>query len=191
MDADAWDARYAASDRVWSEQPNHWVVSLVDSLPVGTALDLGAGEGRNSLWLAENGWRVTAVDFSSVAIDRGREAPGGSRVDWQVADVTTYSPDRTFDLVLVCYLHLPRAVMRGVLARAAGWVAPGGRLVVVGHDVRNLTDGIGGPQEADRLHDTDLYADIAEGLLVDRLEQVERDTPAGTAIDVVLRAARA
>jgi 2-polyprenyl-3-methyl-5-hydroxy-6-metoxy-1,4-benzoquinol methylase len=190
MDAEAWDARYAASERVWSEQPNHWVVGLVEGLPAGTALDLGAGEGRNSLWLAENGWRVTAVDFSSVAIDRGREAPGGSRVDWQVADVTTYAPDRAFDLVLVCYLHLPRPVMRDVLARAASWVAPRGHLVVVGHDVRNLSHGVGGPQDADRLHDTDLYAGIAQGLVVDRLEQVERDTPQGTAIDVVLRAAR-
>jgi SAM-dependent methyltransferase len=190
VDAEAWDERYAASERVWSAEPNHWVVVLADQLVPGTALDLGAGEGRNALWLAGEGWRVTAVDFSAVAVERGRGAPGGSRVDWQVADVTTYAPDRAFDLVLLCYLHLPRRAMQQVLAHAASWVAPGGHLVVVGHAVRNLAQGVGGPQDADRLHDLDLYAQASDGLVVDRLEEVDRVTPEGTAIDVVLRARR-
>jgi SAM-dependent methyltransferase len=190
VDAETWDERYAAAERVWSTEPNHWVVLLTEQLVPGTALDLGAGEGRNALWLAQQGWRVTAVDFSAVAVDRGRGAPGGSRVEWQVADVTTYAPDRTFDLVLLCYLHLPRRLMQQVLAHAASWVAPGGHLVVVGHAVRNLTHGVGGPQDADRLHDLDLCAQAAQGLVVDRLEEVDRETPQGSAIDVLLRARR-
>jgi SAM-dependent methyltransferase len=190
VDAEAWDERYAGAERVWSAEPNHWVVLLTEQLGPGTALDLGAGEGRNALWLAERGWRVTAVDFSAVAVDRGRGGPGGSRVEWQVADVTTYAPDRAFDLVLVCYLHLPRSAMVPVLARAASWVSPGGHLVVVGHAVRNLTDGMGGPQDADRLHDVDLYAQASDGLVVDRLEEVDRETPQGRAVDVLLRARR-
>jgi SAM-dependent methyltransferase len=190
MDAETWDARYTASQRVWSAEPNHWVVLLTEDLRPGTALDLGAGEGRNALWLAERGWRVTAVDFSAVAVERGRASAGGTRVDWQVADVTTYAPDGPLDLVLVCYLHLPRAVMRPVLAHAASWVAPRGHLVVVGHAARNLTEGHGGPQDPDRLQDADLYAEAAEGLVVERLEEVDRVTPEGTAIDVLLRARR-
>jgi SAM-dependent methyltransferase len=190
MDAETWDARYAAAQRVWSAEPNHWVVLLTEDLPVGRALDLGAGEGRNALWLAARGWAVTAVDFSAVAVERGRASAGGTRVDWQVADVTSYAPDAPLDLVLVCYLHLPREVMREVLARAAAWVAPDGHLVVVGHAVRNLADGCGGPQDPDRLHDAELYAEAVEGLVVERLEEVERVTPEGTAIDVLLRARR-
>jgi SAM-dependent methyltransferase len=190
MDAETWDARYAAADRVWSAEPNHWVVSLCSELSPGTALDLGAGEGRNALWLAERGWRVTAVDFSSVALERGRASAGGARVDWQVADVTTYNPDTGVDLVVVCYLQLPRAVMSGVLARAASWVRPGGHLVVVGHAVRNLSEGVGGPQDADRLQDAEMYAEAAAGLVVERLEEVDRVLPEGVAIDVVLRARR-
>ena len=190
MDAEAWDARYAAAERVWSAEPNHWVVVLTEDLRPGTALDLAAGEGRNALWLAERGWQVTAVDFSSVAVERGRSAGQGARVDWQVADVTTYAPDGLVDLVLVCYLHLPRETMRRVLVHAASWVAPGGHLVVIGHAVRNLTEGCGGPQDPDRLQDADLYARAAHGLLVERLEEVDRVTPEGTAIDVVLRARR-
>jgi SAM-dependent methyltransferase len=190
VDAEAWDARYAAAERVWSAEPNHWVVVLTEDLRPGTALDLAAGEGRNALWLAERGWQVTAVDFSSVAVERGRSAGQGARVDWQVADVTTYAPDGLVDLVLVCYLHLPRETMRRVLVHAASWVAPGGHLVVIGHAVRNLTEGCGGPQDPDRLQDADLYARAAHGLLVERLEEVDRVTPEGTAIDVVLRARR-
>jgi SAM-dependent methyltransferase len=190
MDANSWDDRYAASERVWSVEPNHFVVAMTEDLRPGTALDLAAGEGRNALWLAERGWRVTAVDFSSVAVERGRSAPGGSRVDWQVADVTTYSPDTGFDLVVVCYLHLPRAEMRPLLARARSWVAPEGHLVVVGHAVRNLHEGVGGPDDPDRLQDEELYAEAAGDLVVERLEEVDRITPNGTAIDVVLRAHR-
>ncbi len=190
MDAEQWDERYAASDLVWSAEPNTFVVSLTEDLPVGTAIDLGAGEGRNALWLAEQGWQVTAVDFSSVAVERGRARPGGQQVDWQVADVTTYEPGDSFDLVLVCYVHLSRVTMRQVLSHAASWVAPGGHLVVVAHAARNLAEGVGGPQDADRLPDEELLADAAAALVVERLEEVERDTPEGTAIDIVLRARR-
>jgi SAM-dependent methyltransferase len=191
MDAEHWDERYAASERVWSAEPNTFVVALTTDLPPGTALDVAAGEGRNALWLAERGWQVTAVDFSAVAVERGRASPGGKKVDWQVADVTSYAPDRTYDLVLVCYLHLPRPRMRQVLAHAASWVAPGGHLVVVAHAVRNLAEGVGGPQDADLLHDEELLAEASHGLVVERLEEVDRVTPSGTAIDVVLRAHRA
>lgn len=191
MDAEQWDERYAESDLVWSAEPNHFVVTLVSDLTPGSALDVAAGEGRNALWLAEQGWSVTAVDFSAVAVERGRARPGGDAVDWQVADITTYSPDDRFDLVLLCYLHLPREVMRTVLRHAASWVAPGGRLVVVGHALRNLTEGIGGPQEPDRLQDEELLSEASADLVVERLEEVERDTPNGTAHDIVLRAVRA
>lgn len=190
MNAEEWDERYAASDLVWSAEPNQFVVSLTENLEPGSAVDLGAGEGRNALWLAERGWQVTAVDFSTAAVERGRAREGGDRVDWQVADVTAYEPEDRFDLVLLCYLHLPRQVMRRVLDHAASWVAPGGHLVVVGHAVRNLTDGVGGPQDLDRLQDEDMLAEAAQALVVERLEEVERETPNGTAIDVVLRARR-
>jgi SAM-dependent methyltransferase len=190
MDAEQWDDRYAASDLVWSAEPNSFVVSLTADLVPGTAVDIAAGEGRNALWLAEQGWQVTAVDFSSVAVERGRARPGGDRIDWQVADITSYDPQDLFDLVLICYLHLPRQLMRRVLDHAASWVAPGGRLVVIGHAVRNLHEGVGGPGEVDRLQDEELLAEAAQALVVERLEEVERDTPNGTAIDVVLRARR-
>lgn len=72
MNSAGWDARYQATDLVWGSDPNRFVAAEFDTLPPGRALDLGAGEGRNAIWLASRGWQVTAVDFSEVAIGRGR-----------------------------------------------------------------------------------------------------------------------
>lgn len=185
-----WDERYAASDRVWSSGPNREVAAIVGDWPPGRALDLGAGEGRHALWLAERGWQVTAVDFSAVGIDRGREEgrSRGVEVEWVVADVTAWEPPAgtAFDLVLVAYLHVPE----DVFSRLGQWLSPGGALVVVGHALRNLTEGVGGPQDPSILHTTEQLRAAASGLEVERCEEVLRPTDAGDAIDVVLVARR-
>jgi len=185
-----WDERYAAAERVWSAGPNREVEAVVAGWPPGRALDLGAGEGRHALWLAERGWQVTAVDFSAVGIDRGRQeaAHRSLDVEWVVADVTEWqpAPGTLFDLVLVAYLHIPQ----DVFSRLGQWLAPGGALVVVGHSLRNLTEGVGGPQDPSILHTTDQLRAASDGLEIQRCEEVLRPTDAGDAIDVVLVARR-
>ena len=74
MDAKDWDERYAATELVWSAEPNRFVAELVSPLTPGTAVDIAAGEGRNAIWLAQQGWTVTATDYSSVAVERMRAA---------------------------------------------------------------------------------------------------------------------
>ena len=138
-------------------------------------------------WLAGLGWRVTAVDFSEVGLSRGRGEPGADRVTWVTADVTAWATEpESLDLVLVAYLHLADADTTALLTRAVGWLRPGGRLLVLGHDVENITAGVGGPQEPAILHSVDRLAPVAALLDVDRLEQVRRATPAGTALDTLL-----
>lgn len=185
-----WDERYAAAERVWSAGPNREVERIVAGWVPGRALDLGAGEGRHALWLAELGWQVTAIDFSSVGIDRGRrEAESrGLAVDWVVEDVTTWHPPEgtTYDLALVAYLHIPE----DVFSRLGRWLASGGALVVVGHALRNLTEGVGGPQDPALLHTTEQLRAAAQDLDIERCEEVVRSTDAGDAIDVVLVARR-
>jgi SAM-dependent methyltransferase len=188
--AQEWDSRYSGPDRVWSAAPNAWVAATIHTWFTGRALDLGAGEGRHAVWLASLGWQVTAVDFSPVGIERGRRGAQelGVEVDWVVADVRTWEPPAgvTFDLVLLAYLHLEG----DVLSRARDWVAPGGALVVIGHALRNLTEGVGGPSDARLLHTEAEYRAASEGLVVEHLGEVVRHLPEGDAIDLALVARR-
>lgn len=162
MDAAGWNTRYAESPHVWSLTPNVFVVEHARELEPGRALDLAAGEGRNAVWLAERGWSVTAVDFSEVGLDKGRRRSGSSAVSWVQADVTEWIPPQAgFELVVICYLHLPERERRIVHRRAADAVAQGGVLLVIGHDMENLTAGNGGPQDAAVLFDADdVIADL-------------------------------
>src|SRR6266540_1899105 len=160
-------------------------------------LDLGCGEGRNAVWLAERGWRVTAVDFSSVALDKGRglaQARGVS-VDWVSADLRGYRPEpAAYDLVLVAYLHLLPAERAAMLRGAATALAPHGTLPVVGHDLANLAEGVGGPQDPAVLYTPEAVVAELTGLEVGRAERVRRpvDTDAGTseAVDTLVLATR-
>ena len=186
MRAQEWDERYAERQQ-WSAEPNRLVAELLADLPPGDAVDLAAGEGRHALWLAGLGWRATAVDFSDVGLARGRSQPGADRVTWVVADVLEWTaPPESLDLVLVAYLHLPEDDTVALFRRAVGWLRPGGRFLVLGHDVENLTAGVGGPPDPGILHSVERLAPVAELLEVDRLEQVSRETPAGIALDTLL-----
>ncbi|HET9078400.1 MAG TPA: class I SAM-dependent methyltransferase [Acidimicrobiales bacterium] len=197
MDAKEWDDRYRVAELVWAAEPNRFVEEECRSLPPGRALDLAAGEGRNSVWLAGRGWRVTAVDFSEVGLGKGRrladQAGVGDRVEWVTADVTHWTPPPgAYDLVVVAYLHLRPDELAPVLARIPDALAPGGRVVVVGHDVTNLDGGVGGPQDPDLLYRPEAIGQIlaGAGLTPVRAETVERPTPNGTALDTLVTATR-
>lgn len=200
MDASAWDARYEASDRVWSSGPNAFVAAETEDLAPGRVLDLACGEGRNAIWLAQRGWRVTAVDFSRVAVARGRARAGELQLDieWHVGDVTRWRPDGHFDLVLISYLHLPAGERLNVLESAVEALAPGAIAIVVAHALRNLADGFGGPQDPAVLADpTTIAAEISgldPDLVIEKAAEVDRhvDTPDGeqTAVDLLVRAHR-
>jgi SAM-dependent methyltransferase len=134
-----WEARYGERDQVWSGEPNDALVAVASDLQAGRALDLGCGEGGDSIWLARQGWRVTAVDIAATAVARGRRNAGlagipEDRIDWILADLSTWEVDGPYDLVSACFLHSPVEFPRTeVLRRAADAVAPGGRLLIVGH----------------------------------------------------------
>ena len=193
--AAAWDKRYSAQELVWGAGPNRFVAAEVTALPAGRAIDLGTGEGRNAIWLAGRGWQVTAVDFSAAGLARAARlaTERGVSVDWVRADLLDYQPaPGRFDLVLLAYIHLPAASLARVFRAAAAAVAPGGTLLVIGHDRDNITRGHGGPQDPDRLYTPAAVAGELDGLTVLRAEQVMRPvkTPEGerTAIDTLVRA---
>ena len=94
MDAEGWDRRYEGSDLLWTAEPNRFLVAEVAGLEPGRALDVGTGEGRNAVWLAEQGWRVTGVDFSAVGLEKARHlaTARGVEVEWVLADLSHYQP---------------------------------------------------------------------------------------------------
>jgi SAM-dependent methyltransferase len=192
-----WDQRYSRPDLVWGADPNRFAAEELATLRPGRAIDLGTGEGRNAIWLAERGWRVTAVDFSAVGLARAARlaAERGVSVDWMHADLLNYQPaPGGYDLVLIAYLQLPSASLARVLRAAAAAVAPGGTLLVIGHDRDNITRGHGGPQDPDRLYTPETVTAELDGLTIRRAERVPRPvrTPEGerTAIDTLVRAER-
>lgn len=136
-DAAYWDRRYAESDKWWSGNPNGALVDEAAELEPGRALDVGCGEGADAVWLAERGWTVTASDVSSVAVDRARAAgrDAGVDVDWVVGDLFTAPPPAgSFDLVSVQYPALRKTAGNEAVEALLAAVAPGGTLLIVGHD---------------------------------------------------------
>jgi SAM-dependent methyltransferase len=201
MDAAAWDERYATADLVWSVGPNRFVVEQVEALgrdAPGRALDLAGGEGRNAIWLAEQGWDVELVEFSAVALEKAAAIAHerGLALRTTLADVTDEPGLDPADLVLVCYLQLATEPLALALAHAATLVAPGGTLVVIAHERDNLEHGHGGPPDARFLPTVAevLAAIDGQGLDVEHAGQVRRtvETDEGPreAIDLLVRARR-
>ena len=200
MDSQQWDERYSATGFVWATGPNQFVEAELAGLAPGRAIDLAAGEGRNTVWLAERGWRVTAVDFSRVGLDKGRALSAtrgvpGQRVDWIVADLSDYQPEPGgYDLALIAYLQVGAKLRATVLSRAAAALAPGGTAFIVAHDLTNLTEGTGGPQDPEVLYTPEAVVAELPGLRIlgaERMRRaVDREDGPATAIDTLVRAVR-
>jgi SAM-dependent methyltransferase len=198
VDSQQWDERYSGTGYEWRMEPNQFVEAELADLAPGRALDLAAGEGRNSVWLASRGWRVTAVDFSRVGLDKGRKLAAArgvadDAVEWIVADLREYVPSAgTFGLIVFAYVHVDADLRALILRRAAAALAPGGTLFLVGHDLANLTEGTGGPQDPAVLWTADGLVAELPGLTISRAEQVrrviQRGDGAATAIDTLVRA---
>jgi SAM-dependent methyltransferase len=191
MDRHAWDERYREKEFLWTAEPNRFLVECVSDLAPGVALDLAGGEGRNAVWLAGRGWRVTAVDWSAVAITRGRSLAETREVDvdFVEADLLEWVPEEgSADLVIVVYLQIPSPGREEVWRRAAAAVRPGGRLIIIGHDSSNLTDGYGGPQDPSVLYTvSDIVAALdGSGLSVERAELARRPVEAEDGMRVAL-----
>ena len=191
-----WNRRYEAADRLWTAEPNAFLVDFAAGLEPGRALDLGAGEGRNAVWLAKRGWRVTALDVSDVGLARAarRAEEEGVAVECVVADWREHAlPAASFDLVVIAYMH-PRPDERpSMYGCAADALAPGGHLFVVG--VHAVDHGRRGPPDPERLLTPERMRErLPAGLELLRCEsssyERERDGERTSVTDVVAIARR-
>ncbi|MET7770760.1 class I SAM-dependent methyltransferase [Nocardia sp. NPDC005366] len=199
-----WEGFYQERDQIWTGKPNPLLVREARDLPPGTALDLGCGEGGDAIWLAERGWRVTAVDISATALGRAAAHAGnagvGDRIEWAEHDLALTFPEGTFDLVTAQFFHSPvdkSGEQTRILRRAADAVAPAGALLIGSH--------AGWPSFVDHSH-TDVHfptlAELLDGLeltpgqwRVETSEEVERELTGpegqvGLRTDTVLRVRR-
>jgi SAM-dependent methyltransferase len=199
-----WDHRYAG-ERMWSGNPNGTLVHEIGDLTAGRALDVGAGEGGDAIWLAEQGWRVTANDVSPRALDRvhSEAERRGLEVKCHHADANALDAyeANAFDLVSAQYASIPRTPDRRAVHNLLHAVAVGGRLLVVSHDLEPMRAPID-TRTHSRAFDPDAYVtvdDFAE-MLADSTSWVvevheKRPRPPGAVSthhvdDVVLRARR-
>lgn len=181
--------------------PNPSLVTEAGDLEAGRALDAGCGHGGDAHWLAERGWQVTAVDVSATALAHARNVGASDgdgvegRISWVEADLGSWSPpEESFDLVTSHYVHVPATARETFVRGLAAAVAPGGTLLVVGHDASGLDEGVHGSdpeaymtaEDVAALLDPDTW-DIAVAAV--RLRQVgQGDGRQVTIRDAVLRA---
>jgi len=202
FDRDSWERRWDQVQREHSHQvaarpPNADLLSEVAGLPPGRALDAGCGHGAEALWLAGRGWQVTAVDFSRTALDLGRtlaDAVGpevADRITWVEGDLGRWTPESgAFDLVTCLYVHVTGSV-DAMIQRLGGGVAPGGALVLVGH--QPMDPATGAPTRAAGQVQVSV-ADAVEALPTSEWEVVVAEerprATAGSGVDAVVRAVR-
>ncbi len=184
---ESWDERYRSRSALWSRNPNPQLVAEAGDLTPGTALDVGAGEGADAIWLASRGWRVTAVDLSAVALERAAAHAGelgagiAGRIDWVHHDITSWDPGPgRYDLVSVQYVHLPPALRQAMLGHVVAAVAPGGTLLMVCHHPSDLQTTMPRPRMPELFFTGD---DIAAGLDPGQWTIVTNAAPGRTATD--------
>lgn len=172
FDEEFWDERYGGKGSVWSGNPNPQLVAEIAGLDTTstaarkTALDVGCGEGADSMWLAEQGWQVTGVDISRVALRRARDhataLPLAGSIEWEHHDLLQWTPPAaSFDLVNAQFMHLPRNDRERVYDRLASAVATGGSLLIVGHSASDVLAGAHRPDNPELFFTAD---EVAAGL---------------------------
>jgi SAM-dependent methyltransferase len=211
MDASGWNERYATST-VWSGEPNAAVVGNVTALcgpaagqtgdAAPTALDLGCGEGADARWLAGQGWAVTGVDWSDVALDRARSAIREAGLDatfvrgdaTDEAFLARLAPTGAFDLITLAFIHPEPEERDSAYAHLPALVSPGGHLLVIAHDPEHGVRGFGGPPPARLLSPKDILTalHLPEGfeVLVADVQSREKDGEV-VALDSVVLVRRA
>ncbi|WP_296605288.1 cyclopropane-fatty-acyl-phospholipid synthase family protein [Nocardioides sp.] len=195
----SWDERYGGPGRVWSGRPNAVLAAEAAGLTPGRAVDLGCGEGGDAIWLAEQGWQVTGIDFSEAGLARAAahatERGVADRIEWRQADLRGWAPDgEQWDLVTSHFLHLLDDGMLAATRQMARAVAPGGTLLVVGHHPDDAHTGLrwsmpGVLFTAEELRPA-LDPELFDVQVEARPRQETRDGVAHDVQDAVLRARR-
>jgi len=180
-----WNERYGAPDYIFGTAPNAFLASNASRLKRRQrALCIADGEGRNSVWLAEQGLEVTAFDFSPIGVDKARKlaASRGVKVRYEVSSVYDWSwPAAAFDVVAAIFVQFADPPMRSFMfERMARALRPGGLVLVEGYTPKQLEFGTGGPKQLDQLYTEDLLRAAFAGMEIIELRQYEAELNEGS-----------
>ncbi len=179
-----WNERYSAPEYIYGTEPNDFLREQVSALPPGgRLLCLAEGEGRNAVFLAGQGFAVTAVDLSEVGLAKAAAlaTQRGVQIDIVHADLAAFDlGQERWDGIISIFCHLPSAVRQPLYARLAAALRPGGVLLLESYTPRQLAFGTGGPRDVDMLIDVDTLSRELPGLHFDLLQEVEREIVEGT-----------
>lgn len=179
-----WDERYDRDDYVYGTEPNAFLRAFADRLPPPPArvLSLAEGEGRNGVFLAGLGHRVTGVDASSMGLSKARKLAEqrGVEIATVHARLEDYEFERgAWDAVISIFCHLPPDLRRKVHRGVVEALRPGGVVLLEAYTPDQLRHGTGGPKDPALLYTAEILREDFEGLEFLHLQEVERDVTEG------------
>ena len=183
MERGFWDERYGAEGLVYGTEPNGFLASVADRLPRrGSALDLGAGEGRNALFLTSRGLDVLAVDQSEIGMRKAERLARerGLTLRTRAVDLADFDADPgSFDAVSSIFVHLPTPLRAAVHGRVRSWLKPGGVFVLEAYAPDQINRDTGGPKDPDRLAPLEVLLSELDGLAIEHRAALVRDVSEG------------
>jgi SAM-dependent methyltransferase len=178
-----WDERYSGDELAYGEAPNDLLAMIADRLPTcGEALDIGAGEGRNALFLASRGLHVLAVDQSEVGMEKARQLAHNRGLSLRTHAVNLQefaAEDNSFDVVSSIFVHLPAALRAAVHQRVKTWLKPGGVFVLEAYAPDQIERGTGGPKDPALLAPLNVLLSELDGLAIEYQAALVRNVSEG------------
>lgn len=178
-----WDKRFSAEHYVYGTEPNQFLEQNVDCLPKGSVLCLAEGEGRNAVFLARRGYRVTAVDASSVGLAKAERlaAKHGVKIEIVCADLADYAlGSERWDGIVSIFAHVPPAIRASLHAQVGRALKPGGVLLLEAYTRTQIGRGTGGPGVPELMMTAAQLRNELPGLQFRHLQELERDVVEGS-----------
>jgi len=180
---DFWNEKFATIDYAYGTEPNDFLVSAVTHLKRGETLSLAEGEGRNAVWLAQQGFTVSAIEQSEKGVAKTLRLAlqRGVIVMAERGELETFHiQPNSWDLVVSIYAHTPQELRRKLHRQVVAGLKPGGVFVLEAYTPAQIANNTGGPKDASLMPTAELLRSELAGLVFDRIEEVERDVVEGS-----------
>ena len=182
MNAEFWNQRYSDQEYAYGKEPNQFFAEEIKKLTAGTALFPCDGEGRNSVYAATRGWKVSAFDFSASGKEKADKlaSENGVEISFQTADASTveYEPAQ-FDLIVFTFAHLPENIRTRLHAEAIHWLRPGGKIIYEAYNPKQLNNNTGGPKDLNMLGSREVIVADFGRLTTQYLEELQVEVNEG------------